>query len=84
MARSELEGPGTVMFLNKTPPPLGSILYHTGGGLISENHGTRVVFDEAYQPTHISIGTSGLARGQNSIFNWLLGVGIFNTCKIPE
>eukprot|EP00961_Rhodomonas_salina_P257552 3480297-Rhodomonas_salina.7 len=28
----------TVMFLNK-PPPVGSVLYRTGGGLISEHHG---------------------------------------------
>eukprot|EP00961_Rhodomonas_salina_P073737 990860-Rhodomonas_salina.1 len=28
---------GPVMFLNK-PPPLGSVLYHVGGGLISELH----------------------------------------------
>eukprot|EP00961_Rhodomonas_salina_P004616 62626-Rhodomonas_salina.2 len=29
---------GTVMFLNK-PPPVGSVLYHTDGGLVSEHHG---------------------------------------------
>eukprot|EP00961_Rhodomonas_salina_P182940 2469809-Rhodomonas_salina.1 len=30
------------MFRNKPPPPFGSVLYHTGGGLIWEHHGTEV------------------------------------------
>eukprot|EP00961_Rhodomonas_salina_P302235 3940764-Rhodomonas_salina.4 len=35
----------TVIFLNN-PPPLGSVLYHTVGGLISEHHGRRMRKEE--------------------------------------
>eukprot|EP00961_Rhodomonas_salina_P215752 2914678-Rhodomonas_salina.1 len=46
------EGWVTVMFLNK-PPSVGSILYHTGGGLISEHLGIKGVFTDSDAGTQI-------------------------------
>eukprot|EP00961_Rhodomonas_salina_P052660 706051-Rhodomonas_salina.1 len=52
---SQAENPGiparTVIFRNKTPP-IGSVLYHKDGGLISEQHGTLLLSLEvmSYNP----------------------------------